>query len=66
MTDIPTYALMFELLKRMELELYEDATAYDAVLTDMPKEDTMGLYFEVEEYLMAYKELIEERRHEQG
>lgn len=66
MTDIPTYALMFELLKRMESELYEDATAYDAVLTDMPKEDTMGLYFEVEEYLMAYKELIEERRHEQG
>ena len=66
MTDIPTYDLMFELLKRMESELYEDATTYDAVLTDMPKEDTMGLYFEVEEYLMAYKELIEERRHEQG
>ena len=62
MTDIPTYALMFELLKRMELELYEDVTTYDAVLTDMPMEDTMGLYFEVEEYLMAYKELIEERR----
>ena len=66
MNDITTFALMFEILKRMESELYHDVTAFDAVLTDMPKEDTMGLYFELEEYIMAYKELIEERRHEQG
>ena len=62
MNDIPTFALMFEVLKRMEAELYHDATPFDAVLTDMPKEDTMGLYFIMEEYVIAYKELIEERR----
>lgn len=49
-------------MKRMETQLYNDVPDYDAVLTDMPKEDTMGMYFVIEEYMMAYRELIEERR----
>jgi len=62
MNDIPTYAILFELMKRMETQLYNDVPDYDAVLTDMPKEDTMGMYFVIEEYMIAYRELIEERR----
>jgi len=59
--DITTYALMFEVLKRMEQQLY-DTPEMDSMLTEMPKEDTMGMYFAIEEYMMAYKELLEERR----
>jgi hypothetical protein len=44
-----------------ELDRYDDL-----LLTDMPNEDTMGMYFAIEEYMMAYYELIEMRRHEQG
>lgn len=62
MNDITTYALMFELMKRMEQDLYDSVSTYDSVLTEMPKEDTMGMYFAIEEYMMAYKELLEERR----
>jgi len=62
MNDITTYRILFELMKRMETQLYNDVPDYDAVLTDMPKEDTMGMYFVIEEYMMAYRELIEERR----
>lgn len=50
----------------MTEELYESVSDYDAVLTDMPHHDTMELYFIIEEYMHAYKELIEQRNHEQG
>lgn len=66
MNDIPTYALLMELYNRMTEELYESVSDYDAVLTDMPHHDTMELYFIIEEYMHAYKELIEQRNHEQG
>ena len=45
----------------MEQQLY-DTPEMDSMLTEMPKEDTMGMYFAIEEYMMAYKELLEERR----
>lgn len=68
MNDVPTFALMHELKNRMERYLYDNETDMydDMLLTDMPMEDTMGMYFSIEEYIMAYYELIEERRHEQG
>lgn len=63
MNDITTVALLNELYHRMEHHIYDKTHEYDAMLTEMPKEDTMGMYFAVEEFLMAYKELLEERRH---
>ena len=63
MNDITTVALLNELYYRMEHHIYDKTSEYDAMLTEMPKEDTMGMYFAVEEFLMAYKELLEERRH---
>lgn len=66
MNDITTVALLTELLNRMERHIYENTSEDDAVLTEMPKEDTMGMYFAIEEYMLCYKELIEERRHMQG
>ena len=68
MTDVPTFALLHELKNRMERYLYDnELDRYDdLLLTDMPNEDTMGMYFAIEEYMMAYLELIEMRRHEQG
>lgn len=64
MTDVPTFALLHELYQRMERYIYDTETDMydDMLLTDMPIEDTMGMYFAVEEYILAYKELIEERR----
>jgi len=64
MNDISTFALLSELYHRMDNYLYADASEYDALLTDMPKEDTMGMYFALEEYKLCYEELIEERRHQ--
>jgi len=66
MNDIPTFAILLELLRRMESELYDSESTYDSVLTEMPKEDTMVMYFAIEEFILFYKELIEERRHMQG
>ena len=68
MNDVPTFALLHELKNRMERCIYDNEhDVYDdMLLTDMPKEDTMGMYFAIEEYMMAYYELIEMRRHEQG
>lgn len=63
MDDISTHTLMHELLRRMEHHIYEDGRDSDTLLTDMPKEDTMGMYFALEEYMLCYAELIEERRH---
>lgn len=66
MNDIPTFALLLELYNRMTEELYEPKSNYDAVLTDMPHHDTMEVYFLLEEYILAYKELINQRNHMQG
>lgn len=62
MNDIPTFALMSELYHRMGDWIYDPEPQYDILLADMPKEDTMGMYFALEEYMLCYKELIEERR----
>ena len=64
MNDVPTFALLHELKNRMERYLYDNETDMydDLFLTDMPNEDTMGMYFAIEEYIMAYYELIEMRR----
>lgn len=64
MGDIPTMALLMEVMHRMEHHLYESTPRLDDLLLSMPKEDTMGMYFALEEYVLCYKELIEERRNE--
>ena len=63
MNDITTVALFNELYHRMEHHLYDESSEYDAMLTELPKEDTMGMYFAIEEFLMVYMEMLEERRH---
>ena len=59
MNDIPTVALLFEIKNRMERHLYDNEL--DQMLTDMDDVDTMGMYFAIEEYMLSYKEIIEER-----
>lgn len=66
MNDISTIALFTEMLHRMEHHIYGEEEISDDMLTSIPIEDTMGMYFAIEEYLLCYKELIEERRHMQG
>ena len=64
MNEITTFALLSELRHRMDRYLYDDEydTDLDTMLTDMLTTDTMYLYFEIEEYILKYKELIEMRR----
>lgn len=64
MDDISTMTLLTELKHRMEQRIYSSSYRLDDLLLSMPKEDTMGMYFALEEYVLSYKELIEERRNE--